>query len=65
MLLKWGAAEADRLGLPSYLEASEEGRPLYEKHGFRSVGKLVTDFSKWNGPADAEVVLMVRPPSDS
>ncbi|KND88594.1 hypothetical protein TOPH_06744 [Tolypocladium ophioglossoides CBS 100239] len=65
MLLKWGVAEADRLGLPTYLEATEEGRPLYEKHGFRPVGKLVTDLSEWNGPAEAETVLMVRPPSES
>ncbi|POR36994.1 Uncharacterized protein TPAR_02807 [Tolypocladium paradoxum] len=64
MLLEWGVAEADRLRLPSYLEATEQGRPLYERHGFRAVGKLVTDLSKWNGPADADVVLMVRPPSE-
>ena len=35
MLLKWGAEEADRLGLDSYLESSPEGKSLYEKYGFQ------------------------------
>ncbi|KYK61050.1 GNAT family acetyltransferase [Drechmeria coniospora] len=65
MLLRWGAAEADRLGLPTYLEASEEGAPLYEKHGFRPVHTIVTDLSRWNGPSNAKVVIMLRPFSDS
>ncbi|KAL7936373.1 acyl-CoA N-acyltransferase [Trichoderma chlorosporum] len=62
LCLKWGAAEADRLGLVSYLEASEEGRPLYEKYGFKEVDKIVVDMSKWGGPKDAVAYLMVREP---
>lgn len=62
MLLKWGADEADRLGLPSYLEASEAGRPLYEKFGYETVDVLHVDFSKWGGPADGSCCLMLRPP---
>ncbi|KFA67917.1 hypothetical protein S40285_05944 [Stachybotrys chlorohalonatus IBT 40285] len=61
MLLKWGVAEADRLGIPSYLEASPDGRPLYEKHEFREVDKLVVDFGKWGGPTAYETSLMLRP----
>ena len=61
MLLQWGAQEADRLGLDSYLEASPEGKPLYEKKGFREVELLVTDFSKWSGPKEHPTALMMRP----
>ncbi|KAJ6438922.1 GCN5-related N-acetyltransferase (GNAT) domain-containingprotein [Purpureocillium lavendulum] len=61
MLLRWLAAEADRLGLPTYLEASEEGAPLYEKNGFRRVATIYADLSPWHGSAAAETVLMLRP----
>lgn len=63
MLLKWGTGEADRLGLPAYLESSDEGRILYERHGWREVGKLVVDLTKWGGPADTSTTLMLRDPS--
>jgi predicted acetyltransferase len=61
MLLKWGTDEADRLGIPSYLESSEEGRPLYEKFGYETVDVVTVDFSKWGGPTDASSCLMLRP----
>ncbi|OTA04262.1 hypothetical protein A9Z42_0048330 [Trichoderma parareesei] len=56
--------EMDRrwLGLVSYLEASEEGRPLYEKFGFKEVGRVVVDLSKWGGTEPATAYLMVREP---
>lgn len=63
MLLKWGAEEADRLGLESYLEASPEGKPLYEKSGFTTVDTFTVDMSKWGGPASHSTALMVRPTS--
>jgi hypothetical protein len=62
LCLQWGTAEADRLGLVSYLEASEEGRPLYEKFGFKEVGRVVVDLSKWGGTEPATAYLMVREP---
>lgn len=36
-LVKWGIEEADRLGLDLYLEATEEGRPVYERAGLDPV----------------------------
>ncbi|KAK4078271.1 uncharacterized protein Triagg1_3287 [Trichoderma aggressivum f. europaeum] len=60
--LKWGTAEADRLGLVSYLEASEEGRPLYEKYGFKEVDRVVVDLTKWGGTEPATAYLMLRQP---
>ncbi|GAO13348.1 uncharacterized protein UV8b_00673 [Ustilaginoidea virens] len=62
LLLKWGTDQADALGLPAYLESSEEGRVLYQRHGWRQVGKLVVDLSPWGGPADASSFLMLREP---
>ena len=49
MLLKWGNAQADRLGLPVYLEATADGKRLYEKHGFKAVDTIEFDFAKWGG----------------
>lgn len=63
MLLKWGAEEADRLGLESYLEASPEGKSLYEKRGFEVLDTFVADFSKWGGPKEHGSALMLRPAS--
>ncbi|OAA69076.1 acetyltransferase, GNAT family [Cordyceps fumosorosea ARSEF 2679] len=62
MLLKRWAERADEHGLESYLEATEEGRPLYEKFGYETVDVLVTDFSKWGGPDKFETCLMLRKP---
>lgn len=65
MLLKWGAEEADRLGLDSYLESSPEGKTLYEKSGFEVLDTFVADFSKWDGPKELSSALMLRPVNKS
>jgi GNAT superfamily N-acetyltransferase len=36
-LLKWGFEKSEELGLPIYLEATAEGRPVYERYGFETV----------------------------
>lgn len=36
-LLRWGLTRADAEGLEVYLSASPEGKPMYEKYGFRTV----------------------------
>ncbi|KAF4976916.1 hypothetical protein FZEAL_6492 [Fusarium zealandicum] len=61
LLMDWGLREADRLGIPSFLEASAEGRPLYEKFGFREVKRLTIDLSVWGGPSELSFPLMLRP----
>ncbi|KAI0169282.1 acyl-CoA N-acyltransferase [Hypoxylon sp. FL1284] len=33
-LVQWGNALADELGVECYLDASPDGKPLYEKHGY-------------------------------
>jgi predicted GNAT family N-acyltransferase len=50
MLVEWGIEEADSLNLPCYLEASEFGRPLYERFGFKIVQTNYLDMNKYNIP---------------
>lgn len=40
MLLNWGLEMADREGLAAYLEATSDGKPLYERHGFVTVREI-------------------------
>ncbi|KAK5173069.1 uncharacterized protein LTR77_003191 [Saxophila tyrrhenica] len=41
LLIEWGLQRAREDGVPAYLEASVEGKPVYERHGFQQVGELV------------------------
>ncbi|KAF2140462.1 uncharacterized protein K452DRAFT_359538 [Aplosporella prunicola CBS 121167] len=53
LLLRWGLEEARKRGLPAYLEATEEGKELYLKEGFRDVGDaLVVRKEDWEGDRD-------------
>jgi len=40
-LVRWGMDRCKALGIMAYLEASEDGRFLYQKLGFEAVGELV------------------------
>lgn len=53
--------EADIVGLPCYLEASHEGKPLYLKYGFEEIEKMVVQSPK----SDEKFILtlMIRPAS--
>lgn len=61
MHLKWGLAEADRLGLPAYLEASPNGRPLYERWGFEPLREFPFDLRDYGAKANVPHMLMLRP----
>ncbi|KAF5859736.1 hypothetical protein ETB97_002458 [Aspergillus alliaceus] len=54
MLIEWGCAVADREGAAVYIDASQQGRPVYEKFGF-------VDFSDERSAA-AGLASMVREP---
>jgi GNAT superfamily N-acetyltransferase len=41
LLLRWGLEKADQEEVEAYLEASPEGKPVYEHFGFWEVERLV------------------------
>lgn len=41
MLIRWGIEQAEKDGVPAYLEAGVMGRPIYERYGFVQVGELL------------------------
>ncbi|KAL4811992.1 acyl-CoA N-acyltransferase [Aspergillus spinulosporus] len=61
-LLQWGLDEANRLGLMIYLEATEEGRPLYERFGFESVKVVEFDASAFGSVVKQQYTFMLRQP---
>ena len=52
LLMEAVCAEADRLGLPAYLEGSQEGRRLYEAAGFVGKEDLWIDLARWEDGKD-------------
>ena len=58
-LLRWGLERADEEGVEAYLEASPAGKGLYEKMGFREVGRLVVP-SREEGGEDFVECFMLR-----
>jgi len=54
-LMRWGLARADEDRLETYIEASPEGKPIYEHFGFAEVDRLVV----LNG--EFTEVMMLRP----
>ncbi|KAF1953541.1 hypothetical protein CC80DRAFT_141057 [Byssothecium circinans] len=38
LLVRWGIEQAEKDGVPAYLEAGVMGRPVYERYGFVQVG---------------------------
>jgi GNAT superfamily N-acetyltransferase len=41
ILIRWGMEQAERDGVPAYLEAGVMGKPIYERYGFVQVGELL------------------------
>lgn len=61
ILLRWGLERADEEGVECFIEASPEGKPIYERFGWRERGRLVLDL-KGRGVEEEEYVevFMVR-----
>ncbi|KAI9650467.1 hypothetical protein NHQ30_000483 [Ciborinia camelliae] len=57
ILMKWGTDKADELGLEGFIEASDSGRGLYEKHGFRTLMKLSMSLEKKNASGEWKRLL--------
>ena len=62
MHLRWGADQADRLGLPTFLEGSKTGQPLYERCGFEPLSLWPFDSTLYGSPENIEHTVMRRPP---
>lgn len=62
MLMRWGLERADEDGVESYLEASPEGKPVYEHFGFAEHEELVVDL-EGKGLEEKKYVevFMIRP----
>lgn len=41
ILIRWGMEQAEKEGVPAYLEAGVLGKPIYERLGFKQVGDLL------------------------
>jgi len=57
-LLEWGLKKCDEEGLECWIDATEEGKGLYLKHGWEEVGKLEIDLQRWGG-GDSEGTMSV------
>jgi hypothetical protein len=56
----WGLQKADELGLPTYLEATSEGKPLYERFGFQTVHVTTFELSRYGGSGTEVSTVMIR-----
>jgi hypothetical protein len=65
MLVQWGVEESEELGLPCYLQATEEGRRLYAKHGFEDLDMVEFDLEEYGleGKGTEKMTEMIRYPS--
>lgn len=61
MLIAWGTARADEMDLHAYLEVSEMGQPLCERHGFKTVKLLQYDLLRFGGEGNFRHMCMLRP----
>ncbi|CAO2650710.1 Nn.00g020020.m01.CDS01 [Neocucurbitaria sp. VM-36] len=62
LLLDWGLKKADKEDLVIYLDATETGRPIYEKRGFKLMRATEWDRVPWGGQGMDWHGQMVRQP---
>lgn len=65
MLLAWGLRKADSAQLPSFLEASSTGKPLYARMGFQQVFEKTWDLTKYGMQGTDTSTVMIRDPLPS
>ena len=64
MLIDWGVEQAQKAGVPAYLEASVTGKPLYLRRGFEKDGEILEyDCPPYRALVVFEVAKMVRYPN--
>lgn len=62
LLVNWGTQQADKAQLPSFLEASPVGKPLYARLGFEEIHEEVFDLTKYGGVGKDSNTVMIRQP---
>lgn len=62
LLVEWGTRKADVAQLPSYLEASRPGRPLYARLGFNAAYEREFDLARYGGEGTDSNTVMIRDP---
>ncbi|KAK3722963.1 hypothetical protein LTR37_002108 [Vermiconidia calcicola] len=50
LVVKWGLEQAAAEGVPAYLESGMQAKGLYEKHGFREIGRHNVDCTSFGMP---------------
>jgi GNAT superfamily N-acetyltransferase len=48
MLIDWGTRKADELGIEAFVEATDDGKPCYESHGFVYMNAFYLDSTRRN-----------------
>lgn len=61
MLLRWGLQKVDEEGVEAYLEASPDGKPIYEHFGFEEREAMTVDLVGKGFEEKYVEVFMVRP----
>lgn len=61
-LLEHGLASVDRLGLPAFIHAGVQAKPLYERYGFQNVGDMPCNALEYGARSDGRHWCLVRPP---
>ncbi|KAE9365665.1 hypothetical protein N431DRAFT_353757 [Stipitochalara longipes BDJ] len=59
MLLRWGLERANHLGKRIFLLSSPEGKYLYAKYGFETVGTVIMDLEKYGGQGTYAQTAMI------
>jgi GNAT superfamily N-acetyltransferase len=60
MLMECFLSEVDKERVEAYLEASEAGRPLYARYGFKPVFEQTFDLKKYGGKGTDRNTVMIR-----
>ncbi|MCJ1284485.1 hypothetical protein MMC26_003817 [Xylographa opegraphella] len=57
MLVQWGTKKADEMHVEAFVEATDDGRPLYARHGFHYTNPIVLDAKKVDEPSEQRRAL--------
>jgi predicted GNAT family N-acyltransferase len=62
LLVQWGIEQSGATGLPCYLQASEQGRRLYEHYGFQEIDTVEYNLSDYGLEGVEKMTEMLREP---